>query len=614
MPNTLLSVATLKSGVALTALLLLPVSTVASEISLDEIIVIANRSETEAGKVGSTTHVITEEDLKNDGASFITEYLSKLPGISYSRNGGAGRATTLRMRGLKGQYIKVLVDGIDIADPTGLQVEARLEHMMLADVERIEILKGSQSALYGGQAIGGVINIITKRAEPGTVQHNLTAEGGSYGTANASYGFKAASETADLAVNIQRFHSDGFSAVKPNGREADDDSYDNTTISAKGSYDITQNLNLYLVGRGTDAYGEYDSSKAPNAHNKNDFRQYVGKLGANIAWFDDQLTTDASVQLTHVTRKIKDNNPKTLKGKRYKFDLFNTYDVTDALVINFGSDWMHEDYTKFGTSQIFGGFVEALIEASDDLNFAVSSWFDHHSRFGNYWSGRATTSYQLLDNTRFRSSFGNGFRAPSLNELFSEWGDTSLKPETSLSFDVGIDQELLAGKLRFGATYFHILTEDLIAYDTATNKYAQIKGLSRSQGAEFSANWDVLDNLSLNGAYTYTWALGPDKKRQFRVPLHDVNFGVTYKPIEALTLNLNASYVAGVDDTIYVGFVPKRVELDDFVLVNAKASYQYNENLRFHVRGENLLDQDYERARDYQTPGLSVYAGLSATF
>ncbi len=603
MPNTLLSVATLKSGVALTALFLLPVSTVASEISLDEIIVIANRSETEAGKVGSTTHVITEEDLKNDGASFVTEYLSKLPGISYSRNGGAGRATTLWMRGLKGQYIKVLVDGIDIADPSGLRVQARLEHMMLADVERIEILKGSQSALYGGQAIGGVINIITKRAEPGTVQHNLTAEGGSYGTANASYGFKAASETADLAVNIQRFHSDGFSAVKPDGREADDDSYDNTTISAKGSYDVTQDLNLYFAGRGTDAHGEYDASADPNAHHTGEFRQYSGKLGANFTWLDTRLTTDTSVQLAHVTRKNKDDRPATFKGMRYKFDLLNTYEATDTLTINFGGDWVHEDYSDYGKGQIFGGFVDAMIEASEDLNFSVSSRFDHHSRFGNYWSGRASTSYQILESTRLRSSFGNGFRAPSLNELFGKWGNSDLKPETSLSFDAGIDQDFIDGKLRFGATYFHILTEDLIGF--AGGNFAQVKGLSRSQGAELSANWDVLDNLSFNGAYTYTWAVGPDKKRLSRVPLHDVNLGVTYKPIEALTLNLNGSYVAGVED---------EGDLDDFVLVNAKASYQYNENLRFHVRGENLLDQDYERARDYQTPGLSVYAGLSATF
>ncbi|KZL02521.1 MULTISPECIES: TonB-dependent receptor [unclassified Pseudovibrio] len=604
MRNTSWIAATLKSGVALSALLSSTLISSANETELDEIIVIANRTETEAGKVGSTTHVVTEEDLKNDGAMFVSEYLTKLPGISFSQNGGAGKTSALRIRGMSGYYTKILLDGVDIADPSGTQVEARLEHVLLDDVERIEILKGSHSALYGGQAVGGVINIITKRAAPGTVKHNSAIEGGSYGTVNAAYGFQAATETADIAVNVQRYHTDGFSAQTPKSDTADEDGYENLTFSAKGSVDVTEALNLYFVARGTDGHSEFDGYNNPDARNEQDYRQYIGKLGANFAWLDDRMTTDASFQLVDTTRKYYGDNPGTYKGDRYKFDVLNTFDVTDEITLNFGGDWMHEDYAEYGSSRIFGGFVEAMVDPSDELSLSLSSRLDHHSRFGTYWSGRATTSYQIIEGTRFRSSIGNGFRAPALNELFGKWGpNPDLKPETSVSFDAGVDQEFFDGKLRFGATYFHILTEDLIKY--RVNQYVQINGMSRSQGAELSANWDVLDNLSFNAAYTYTWAVGPDKKRLVRVPLHDVNVGATYKPVDVLTLNLNTSYVSGIEDD---------GELDDFVLVNAKAAYQYTENLTFHVRGENLLDQDYERIKDYQTPGLSVYAGLTASF
>ncbi|WP_057465324.1 TonB-dependent receptor [Pseudovibrio sp. POLY-S9] len=606
MRNTSWIAATLKSGVALSALLSSTLISSANETELDEIIVIANRTETEAGKVGSTTHVVTEEDLKNDGAMFVSEYLTKLPGISFSQNGGAGKTSALRIRGMSGYYTKILLDGVDIADPSGTQVEARLEHVLLNDVERIEILKGSHSALYGGQAVGGVINIITKRAAPGTVKHNAAIEGGSYGTVNASYGFQAATETADIAVNVQRYHTDGFSAQTPKSDTADEDGYENLTFSAKGSVDVTEALNLYFVARGTDGHSEFDGGSDPDGRDEQDFHQYMGKFGADVAWFDDRVTTDASFQVIHTKRQYFGGFSKKYSGDRYKFDVLNTFEATDEITLNFGGDWMHEDYTEYGSSRIFGGFVEAMVEPSDDLSLSVSSRLDYHSHFGAYWSGRGTISYQLLEDTRIHSSLGNGFRAPSSYELYDvKYGNPNFEPETAMSFDLGIDQNLLGDKLRLSGTYFQIMTEDLIRYDRTTNKYVQINGMSRSQGAELSANWDVLDNLSFNAAYTYTWAVGPDKKRLVRVPLHDVNVGATYKPVDVLSLNLNTSYVSGIEDD---------GELDDFVLVNAKAAYQYTENLTFHVRGENLLDQDYERIRDYQTPGLSVYAGLTASF
>ncbi|GHB17575.1 ligand-gated channel [Pseudovibrio japonicus] len=604
MRNTPWLTATLKSGVALSALLGSTIAPSANETELGEIIVIASRTETEAGKVGSTTHVVTEEDLKNDGAIFVSEYLTKLPGISFSQSGGAGKVSSLRMRGMNNYYTKVLVDGIDISDPSSPQVEARLEHMLLNDVERIEVLKGSQSALYGGQAVAGVVNIITKHAEPGTVQHNATLEGGSYGTVNASYGFKAASDRADIAVNVERFHTDGFSAVAPKGRPADDDGYDNMTLSAKGSFDFTDELNFYFSARGLQATNEYDGTDEPAAKNKSDSEQYFGKIGANYSWIDDRMTTDASIQFSDVTREY---TGYTAKGNRTKLELLNDFDLSENFRLNFGGDWSRENVKGQSKEiEVIGGFVQGLWNPTAPLNVSGALRVDHHNAYGYYLTGRGTISYQVSQGTRIRSSLGNGFRAPSSYELYDSYaGNPDFEPETSLSYDVGIDQNLFADKLRLSVNYFQILTEDLILNDPTTYKYEQIDGLSRSQGAELSVNWDALTNLSFNGAYTYTWAVGPDKKRLKRVPLHDVNVGVTYKPVDVLSLNLNSSYVSGIED---VG------ELDDFVLVNAKAAYQYNENLTLYVRGENLLDQDYERIRDYQTPGLSVYAGLTASF
>ncbi|KZL12539.1 Vitamin B12 transporter BtuB precursor [Pseudovibrio axinellae] len=605
MRNTSRTSAILKSGLAFSTLLCFPQTSFANETDLDDIIIIATRMETEAGKVGSTTHVVTEEDLKEGGATFVSEYLTKLPGISFSQNGGAGKASSLRMRGLSNYYIKVFVDGIDISDPSSPQVEARLEHMLVNDVERIEILKGSQSALYGGQAVGGVINIITKSAEPGLVKHSGMFEAGSYGTVNASYGFKAAAEMADIAVNIQRFQTDGFSAVSPNGRPADDDGYENTTLSAKGSFDATESFNLYFSARSVEGTSEYDGGNDPAANKEVDVTQHFGKVGANYLWLDESMTTDASVQLSDFTRDY--SSGYLAKGNRIKLELLNDWDAGESFRLNFGGDWSRENVK--GQDQVIdvaGGFVQALWNPVEALNVSGSVRLDEHNAYGSYLTGRGTLSYQVSEGMRFRSSLGNGFRAPSSYELYDSYsGNPDFEPETSISYDIGIDQDLFDDRVSLSFSYFHILTNDLIINDPATYKYEQIAGTSRSQGAEVSAVWDFSANLSFNGAYTYTWAVGPDRKRLERVPLHDVNLGMAYKPIDVLALNLDASYVSGIED---------EGELDAFLLVNVKASYQHNENLTFYVRGENLLDQDYERIDNYQTPGLSVYAGLSASF
>ncbi|KZK85495.1 Vitamin B12 transporter BtuB precursor [Pseudovibrio sp. Ad46] len=619
MRNTSWIAATLKSGVALSALLSSTLISSANETELDEIIVIANRTETEAGKVGSTTHVVTEEDLKNDGATFVQDYLAQLPGISLTQNGGAGTLSTLRMRGQNGRYIKVIVDGLDLTDPTRARPSTAFQHMLLADVERIEILKGSQSALYGGQAIAGVINIITKRAPAGIVEQSARVEVGSYDTKNVSYGVRGASDRADIALGIEHFRTNGFSAVSPKGKPADDDGYENTTVSAKGSFDLTENLNLYFAARGTKGTTELDASGKPNVKDDMHYRQISVKVGANYLAFEDRFYSDFSVQVTDIKREqdFADaaKEKSVFEGRRVKFDYLGEYEVNEKTKLNFGGDWSQE-FSKTNdpiddSSSIGGAFLQLMIEPLSGLNLASSVRFDQHSEFGSFVSKRLTASYEVNEDLRVRTSVGNGFRAPSLYELnHPSYGNHELEREESLSFDVGVDKKWLDGQLSTSATYFNILTDDLIDYDNSISKYNQIKGTSRSQGVELEVSYKPTDRLVLTAGYTYTYSVGPDKKRLAHVPLHDLSVAMNYGFTDDISLNVNGTYLGENLGSDW----PNIVAMEDVFLLGAKASYDVTKEVELYVRGENLLDQDYELINGYQTPGLSVYAGLTASF
>ncbi|MES0868591.1 TonB-dependent receptor plug domain-containing protein [Pseudovibrio sp. SCP19] len=619
MRNTSWIAATLKSGVALSALLSSTLASTAQEADLDEIIVIANRTETEAGKVGSTTHVVTEEDLKNDGATFVQDYLAQLPGISLTQNGGAGTLSTLRMRGQNGRYIKVSVDGLDLTDPTRARPSAAFQHILLADVERIEILKGSQSALYGGQAIAGVINIVTKRAVAGTVKQSGRVEVGSYDTKSVSYGVRGATDRADIALGVEHFRTSGISAVSPKGKSADDDGYENTTLTAKGSYDLTENLNLYFAARGTKGITELDSPGQPNLKDDMHYRQVSGKVGANYLAFDDRFFSDFSVQVTDIKREqdFEDASKQNsvFEGRKVKLDYLGEYDVSEKTKLNFGGDWSKE-FSKTNdpiddSSSIGGAFLQLMIEPLNGLSLAGSARFDQHSEFGSFVSKRLTASYEVNEDLRVRTSVGNGFRAPSLYELnHPSYGNQNLEPEESLSFDFGIDKKWLDGQLSTSATYFNIMTDDLIDYDRSTSKYNQIKGTSRSQGVELEISYKPIDRLVLTAGYTYTYSIGPDKKRLAHVPLHDLSVGMNYDLTDDISLNVNGTYLGENLGSDW----PNIVDMEDVFLLGAKASYDVTEEVELYVRGENLLDQEYELINGYQTPGLSVYAGVSASF
>lgn len=628
-----------RQGTGMTRLLITTVSTIAlcagaaqaqavfadETTLLERISVTANRTPTETGKVGSTISVVTEEEIEQKSFVTVTDYLTGLPGINFSQTGGRGTSGNIYVRGLPGAYVKTFYNGIDISDVTGTQVQTSYQYFLTGAVSSIEVLKGSQSTLYGSTAIAGVVDIQSLGDVEEGLHHTVHVEGGTDGTVGGRYGLSGARDGSRFAASITGFHTDGISALE-GGDERD--SYDNLTFDIAAEHQINDMVTIFGSFLHVDAASQFDNNfpvAQPNDPVSNEaVESTAARAGIRFDTPDGRLTNMVSYQVFQSDRLTQFGTfIAPYEGERNKVDYQGSFQATDRLLLQYGADHERQSATAegstLGETDLTGIWTQASFEPLDELIVTAGVRHDQHSTFGGYTSYRGTVSY-LVPGTeaRLHSSLGTGFRAPSLYELYAPFsvGNTALTPETSTSFDVGVEYAFLGGDLVTDLTYFRIETDDLIDFvfdDTYPfgGYYDQVEGRSKAEGIEASITYRVTDALQLGGSYTYTDSIvpsqaGPGFERRSRIPAHVAILSAIYTPAERWTLSGDLRFVA---DTVEFG-----VPVDDYVLVNAKVAYQVTDSSEVYLRGENLLNQDYQTARGYNTPGFGAFAGFKAKF
>lgn len=575
----------------------------------------ANRTPTDAAKVGSSVSVITEEDIDAESKTFLGEYLQQVPGVNTVSTGGPGSQTTIRIRGLNQNYVKVLVDGMDLSDPSLPQTATQLENLLVGDMAQIEVLKGSQSTLYGGDAVAGVVSINTKFARrPGGFQSG----GAEYGTYNSWRGAYSAGYASlggsNVAFTVQGVDTDGFSAA---AYGTEDDGYRNLTISGRGELKISDQVTLFFAGRALDARVEYDTSSGFDADNVADTVQQAGRVGANISLLGGRFVNTIAIQGMQIERDIETPPFNSWNdGDRIKGEYRGTFSFNKRLALVGGVDWERVGFESMfdvrQTVEVTSPYAQLIMEPIDGLVLTAGGRIDEHSIFGSYDTHRLTAAYLIPQTeTKFHASYGTGFRAPSLYEFYSFSGSTDFLPETSKSWDAGIEQGFLGNRYGVGATYFEIDIDNLITYNDFTFSYEQIPGVTQTHGVELTAFAKLTQRTTINAAYTYTGSEEPDGTRLVRLPRHTLAVGLTTQPIDKLTLNVTGQFVADSLDGIYAPFpVFEKRSVDDFFLLSAKVGYEVLPGTVAYVRGENLLDQDYTTAINYNNPGLTVFGGV----
>jgi vitamin B12 transporter len=609
---------------------------------LEEVVVTATRMETPSREVASSITVITERQIRESQKPTVLEVLRDVPALDVVQSGGPGRTTSVFIRGAKSEHTLVLMDGVEMNDPMDPGRSYDFANLTTDNIERIEILRGPQSTLYGSDAMGGVINIITKRGrgKPGGF---VSAEGGSFKTFTEKAGITGGSHLINYSLGLLRWDTDGFSAASENDGNTEKDGGENTSVSARLGVTPAECLDLDFILRCIDAEADLDNSGGAGGddpNNTEETKQLFFRSQARLSLFDDLWEQKLGFSLSDHDRKYRndkdadhpdDMDRSSYEGRIYKFDWQHNLYLHRTNILTLGVEHEEEEgkseyYSESAwgpysspfekqTARTTGYYLQDRIRLWDSWFTTLGARVDDHDRFGTEKTWRVASAYLIRrTGTRVKATYGTGFKAPTLYQLYSDYGDENLNPEESKGWDVGVEQSLLDEKLTLGVTYFRNEFENLIDFDSGTSKYENVAEASTG-GVELFASLQPLDGLTVRVGYTYTDT--EDKttgEKLVRRPRNKFRIDSNCRFLEKGNVNLGVLYVGKRDDMDYSTWPSRRVELDDYVRVDLAASYQVTGNVQIFGRIENLFDEDYEEAIGYGTPGISAYGGVKFSY
>jgi len=604
-----------------------------AQYDLGKVIVSATKTETYQAEIGSSTTVITADDIEKSGKRTVEEVLRNVPGLTVMQTGAIGGAVSVFMRGANSGQTLVMIDGVEVNDPMATDRSFDFANLVTDNIERIEIVRGPQSTLYGSDAMAGVINIITKKGT-GRPKFEGSFEGGSHSTFNESLGFSGtAMEKLDYSFSVARLDSEGISTIS--GTE--DDPYHNLSLSSKVGYKVFDNAELNLVVHYTDARKSIDDSDT-STYAPIDMPNYTSwsKDLASKVSFDQSInswwTHNLSFSYHDMRRKDrKDWDPHNqtvigdwYKGNNKKVEWQHTLSPVKWNTVTAGFEYEKESGSSlysvtpdpyFSSSKQdrksidnCGYYFQDQLKIWDSLFITPGLRIDDHEIFGTETTYKVSAAYLIRQTgTRLKANWGTGFKAPSLFQLYSTYGSPDLSPEKNKSYDIGFEQSLFSDCLSFDLTYFHNKYSNLVDYNYSTSKYYNV-GKAKTKGVELGATLKPLDNLTLSGNFTYTKTEDKETGRELqRRPERQFNFDVNWAFLPKANLNFGANYVGSRKDS---GYITDKA----YTVFRLAALYNVTENLQVFGRIENLFDKKYQEVYSYETLGRSFYAGLKAKF
>jgi vitamin B12 transporter len=611
---------------------------------IDQIVVTGARSALATGKLGSAVTVITRDDIDARQAHYVSDMLRAVPGFAVSQSGTTGSQTQVRVRGSEANHVLVLIDGVRANDPaTG--DEFRWEYLTTNNIERIEVVRGPQSSLWGSDAVAAVVHVITKTGQEASAFDGY-AEGGSFGTTNVGLGGTIGSDGWSLSGGIEQLESDGTNISRTGSEE---DGSDITTASLAAQIRPSDALTVDANVRITDAYSQFDpvdyftTGLPTDGDVATDAENLYAKVGLKYGAVDSRLTHRLSASyFDSDNRNLVDGTEDSSSASdrttfSYQADIGlgdnilslalekeeTSYEQRGAIV--FGDPNQNQEMDVTSVIADYQGL------SHDRLTWLLSARFDDNSDFDDAVSGRLSLAYDLSDSTVLRGNIGSGRKNPTFTELFGFFpgqfvGNPDLKPERSTSYDVGIDKTLKDGAVVVQLSLFQQDLKDEIngfVFDPVTfsSTAENIDGTSKRSGAELGASWRISDHLDFGFAYTYTDSEQKDfagqDVQEVRRPKHSGAISLGYRSSgQRFAAALAVDYGGTRTDVFFPPFPDpsETVALDSYVLVDLTLQFQLSASMTMYAKGTNLLDEDYEQVYGYQTLGRAGYFGLRMNF
>ncbi len=590
-----------------------------------------------AKELGSAISILDDTFIEATQNIIVSDILRTVPGLAVNRTGPQGTLTQVRIRGAEGNQTLVFIDGVEAANP--VFGEFNFANLVSADIERIEVIRGPQSALYGSEAIGGVISVITKAPKPG-LNGEVELEGGSFGTYRGFAALGGGTEVFGLRGAVQYYDTNGVS-TSPTGTE--DDGFDNLTASLKGVFSPSNRLTVESVVRYSDSEVETDMQEfafgtVQDAATTSESEDLIAKIDATGALVGDWLMGRAYVAYTDTEVTNFDDGAETSfsRGDRLDLGVRLTAEKTFGLTehsLTAAVEYEEVEFENINQSQsdeqtsIVGEYNFGYDNRAF-LSFAVRQ--DFNGEFQDATTYRASGAWLLPRwGTRFHASWGEGITDPTFNERFGFNPDTfignpDLVPERSTGWDIGIEQAFFGGRAVIDITYFNANLEDEISssFTLIDGQFISSPinnpGESERQGVEVVFTADLYEGLSLTGQYTYLDATGADGLVEVRRPEHVASANLFYTGLEnRLSVNLGVDYNGEQEDLFFgfsdPNFTPRRT-LDAYTLVRLAVSYQASQYVQLFARGENIFDEEYEEVLGFNATGAAGFVGVRLTY
>lgn len=616
---------------------------------LKEVVISDTKFALKKEKSGKVIEVITAEDLEKKSGQSLATVLSQVAGVEINGNQSAnGKNLGYYIRGGKNRQVLIMIDGIPVTDASGINIEYDLRLLPVEQVERIEVMKGAASTLYGTGAATGVINITLKKSAKKEIQGNAYVNIGSNNTSeNKKYNGQDFNQGISVNGEVKKVNyfagfnsteTSGMSQIaEPVGTKYEEDRFSRQNAIAKLGFKATEKLTLDFFGNYDKIKNDFDFAFDNTGFNDNDVNETTSeqvRFGFSPKYKYNKGEFVLNSGFTKIKRDYNELNSWTnttdyslYESRSVVLDGFNKYNFNNEFALIVGANYQFHDMlsqTPFATIEneaakfnILDGYTTLVYNSSFGLNVNAGARLNNHSQYGNNFVYNFNPSYNFKTSFPLKvlASYSTAFITPSLYQLYSEYGNTDLTPEENATIEAGFETELWNKKIKLSAVGFYRDQNDAIDFfynpDTFEAYYVNVDGKSKAKGVETTVSVALTEKVSLNGNYTFTQV---DKALDRLIPKHKANASIDFQPTKRTLFNLNYQYFNARNDAFYNGttFTVDTIQLGSYQLLNALAKYELIQN-RLTVFGTvtNIFNQEFVENAGYSTRGRNFKLGVN---